>query len=35
VGSRYPFEAFGEAMDFALTGKSLGKIVVEITGRSD
>ena len=30
VGPRYPFEAFGEAMTFALTGKSLGKIVVEL-----
>lgn len=30
VGARYPFEAFGEAMEFALTGKSLGKIVVEV-----
>lgn len=31
VGSRYPFEAFREALDFALTGKALGKIVVEMS----
>lgn len=30
VGARYAFDAFGEAMDFALTGKALGKIVVEL-----
>lgn len=30
VGARYPFEAFADALEFALAGKALGKVVVDL-----
>lgn len=32
VGAVYPFSAFGAALEFALSGRGIGKTVLEITG---